>query len=160
MVLVGMLTLHLNSANAATGPSVTTDGLTAIGTGGFVSGASGGTSDSLHDVQAPNQEGNEHTGTQQSHTFPTVIPNPTGNTVIPTNGGSGFQGLDHFDTRFGSSDGNNAFSLEPPDQGLCVGHGDIVEPVNDVMTVYNTSGIRIAPKTSMNGFFGLPVAID
>ena len=33
-----------------------------------------------------------------------------------------------------------ATAVEPPDQGLCVGNGYIVEAVNDVMNVFNASG--------------------
>jgi hypothetical protein len=48
---------------------------------------------------------------------PKTNPDPVGKTVTTNNPGfSGFQGLDHFDTR--TRDGGNAFSLEPPDQGL------------------------------------------
>ena len=41
-------------------------------------------------------------------------------------------GLNHFDTRF-SNEGNQ-FSTEPPDQGLCVGNGFVLETVNSVST--------------------------
>jgi hypothetical protein len=74
-----------------------------------------------------------------------------------------FAGLDHFDQRFGSGDGNQ-FSLEPPDQGLCVGsdgNGNtrVVEVVNDVMRVYDTSGGAVTPPTALNGFLGYAPAI-
>jgi hypothetical protein len=88
------------------------------------------------------------------------VPTPAGTPIVASGPEltSSFQGLDHFDTR--TRDGGNAFSLEPPDQGLCIGNGQVVEPVNDVMTVFDTSGNRLTAPVSMNTFFGLPVAID
>jgi hypothetical protein len=75
-----------------------------------------------------------------------------------------FAGLDHFDQRFGSSAGANQFSLEPPDQGLCVGsdgNGNtrVVEVLNDVMRVYTTSGTPVTSPTALNGFLGYAPAI-
>ena len=76
-----------------------------------------------------------------------------------------FNGLNHFDERFGSASGPNQFSLEPPDQGLCVGtdgHGNVrvVETTNDVFEVYDTSGNRLlAAPTALNAFFGYAPAI-
>ena len=48
---------------------------------------------------------------------------------------TGFEGLNHYQQRY--SRGGNQFSLEPPDQGMCVGNGYIVEVVNDVFNVFN-----------------------
>jgi hypothetical protein len=76
-----------------------------------------------------------------------------------------FAGLDHFDQRFGSDAGPNQFSLEPPDQGLCVGsdgNGNtrVLEVVNDVANVYDTHGNSVLPAPrALNGFLGYPPAI-
>jgi hypothetical protein len=75
-----------------------------------------------------------------------------------------FSGLDHFDQRFGSTAGANQFSLEPPDQGLCVGSDGsgntrVLEVVNDVLRVYTTSGTAVTPATALNDFFGYAPAI-
>jgi hypothetical protein len=51
---------------------------------------------------------------------------------------TGWQGLNHFDTRY--ADGGNQFSNEPPDQGLCVGGGYVMETVNEVVQVYRENG--------------------
>jgi hypothetical protein len=78
---------------------------------------------------------------------------------------SGFTGLDHFDQRFGSSAGSNQFSLEPPDQGLCVGsdgNGNtrVMEVVNDVLQVYSTGGTGLLPKpVALNPFLGYDPAL-
>src|SRR3954468_13125496 len=47
----------------------------------------------------------------------------------------GFAGLNHRDHRIANK--GNQFSLEPPDQALCVGNGHVVEAVNDAFRVYN-----------------------
>ena len=51
-----------------------------------------------------------------------------------------FDGLNHRDQRL--ANGGNQFSLEPPDQGLCVGNGFVMETVNDVIRVFDTAGTR------------------
>jgi hypothetical protein len=45
----------------------------------------------------------------------------------PASGAFGFEGLNHYQQR--CSRGGNQFSVEPPDQGLCVGNGDVVEVI-------------------------------
>jgi hypothetical protein len=87
----------------------------------------------------------------------------------------GFEGLNHYQQRYAR--GGNQFSLEPPDQGLCVGNGYVVEPVNDVINVFNTSGQSVLPDNTatnivssfprdvnnavdLNSFYGYPAAVD
>ena len=75
-----------------------------------------------------------------------------------------FAGLNHFQQRFGSTAGSNQFSLEPPDQGLCVGNDGngntrVLEVVNDVMRVSTTSGAAVTAPTALNGFLGYPPAL-
>ncbi len=71
---------------------------------------------------------------------------------------SGFVGLSHVDSRTAS--GGNQFSLEPPDQGLCVGNGHVVETVNDVMAVYDTRGRIQSGPMALNAFYRYAYAID
>jgi hypothetical protein len=67
----------------------------------------------------------------------------------------GFEGLNHYQQRY--SRGGNQFSVEPPDQGLCVGNGYVVEAVNDVLNIYNESGQSILPdNTATNIVSGFP----
>jgi hypothetical protein len=54
-----------------------------------------------------------------------------------------FEGLNHYEQRY--SRGGNQFSVEPPDQGLCVGNGYELEVVNDVLNVFNGSGQSVLP---------------
>src|SRR4029077_4048050 len=75
-----------------------------------------------------------------------------------------FDGLNHFDQRFGSTAGANQFSLEPPDQGLCVGSDGkntvVLEVLNDVLSVYDTSGNAKGTPQALNGFLGYAPAIN
>ena len=53
--------------------------------------------------------------------------------------------------------GGNQFTVEPPDQALCVGNGYVVEAVNDVLNVFNTSGQSVLPdNTATNIVSGFP----
>jgi len=68
---------------------------------------------------------------------------------------TGFEGLNHYQQRY--SRGGNQFSVEPPDQGMCAGNGYVMETVNDVMNVFDTSGSSVLPdNTAANIVGGLP----
>src|SRR5438132_11776478 len=67
----------------------------------------------------------------------------------------GFEGLNFYQQRY--SRGGNQFSVEPPDQGMCAGNGFVLEAVNDVLNVFNTSGQSVLPdNTSTNIVSGFP----
>jgi hypothetical protein len=65
---------------------------------------------------------------------------------------TGFQGLNHYQQRYARS--GNQFSVEPPDQGLCVGNGYEVEVVNDVLNVYNAAGQSVLPDNTATNIVG------
>ncbi len=67
-------------------------------------------------------------------------------------------GLNHRDQRL--ANGGNQFSLEPPDQALCVGNGYTVESVNSVLRVYTATGGALTGVQDLNTFFGYPAAIN
>ncbi|MGH9209827.1 MAG: sialidase family protein [Acidimicrobiales bacterium] len=67
-------------------------------------------------------------------------------------------GLNHRDQRLANS--GNQFSLEPPDQGLCVGNGFVVETTNSVLRVRDTSGAPLTGVQDLNTFLQYPAAID
>ena len=88
---------------------------------------------------------------------------------------SGFQGLNFYQQRYAR--GGNQFSVEPPDQGMCAGNGYVVEAVNDVLNVFDTSGTSVLPDNTatnivggfprnvnhavdLNSFYGYPPAIN
>jgi hypothetical protein len=64
----------------------------------------------------------------------------------------GFEGLNHYQQRY--SRGGNQFSVEPPDQGLCVGNGYVLEVVNDVLNIYNESGQSVLPDNTATNIVG------
>jgi hypothetical protein len=79
--------------------------------------------------------------------------------LLPPAGGFGFDGLTHLQQL--STNNGNQFSVEPPNPSIAVGHGYILEGVNNAVQVYTTSGAPLLPKAiSSNELFGLPAAID
>ena len=87
-------------------------------------------------------------------------PQVNGNAVAPAGGEIGvtFAGLNHRDQRL--ANGGNQFSLEPPDQALCVGPTHVLEAVNDALRVFDKAGAAASPVISLNEFFGYPPAIN
>jgi hypothetical protein len=80
-----------------------------------------------------------------------------GTTASPTLVRS-FNGLNFFQQRF--ANGGNQFSVEPPDQGLCVGNGKVVEVVNSVYRVFDTRGRALINPVDLNHLFGYADAIN
>jgi hypothetical protein len=88
---------------------------------------------------------------------------------------TGFEGLNFYQQRYAR--GGNQFSVEPPDQALCVGNGYVLEAVNDVLNIFNQSGASVLPDNTagnivngfprdvnhavdLNSFYGYAPAID
>jgi hypothetical protein len=69
-----------------------------------------------------------------------------------------FDGLNLYDQRV--ANGGNQYSVEPPDQGLCVGNGFVLETINTVMRVFDTSGAPVTGVVDLNTFYGYPAQID
>jgi hypothetical protein len=92
------------------------------------------------------------------HTTAAQVPNVAGTTVVGGSGGaSGFNGLDNF-AQVNAGTGVYAASqsdLTPPDQGLCVGRGYVVEPINAAIAVYKTDGTRVTPAVPLSQFAGI-----
>jgi hypothetical protein len=84
-------------------------------------------------------------------------PRPATQRVVDATGGNAFDGLNHFDNRFAGTGEyeNTQFSLEPPDQALCVGNGFVVESVNTVIRVRSTGGTNLTNAMPLNDFFNL-----
>ena len=95
----------------------------------------------------PNSQSNAHV--PASHVPRPATVGVTGPTAAM---GTNFAGLNHFDQRNGADNGNQ-FSLEPPDQGLCVGNGVVIEAVNDVFATYDAAGTKTSATTSLTRFF-------
>jgi hypothetical protein len=90
---------------------------------------------------------------------PLTFPNVKNNEVATSNPNFfGFGGLDHADQRLAGTGKfvNTQFSLEPPDQGFCVGNEFALETVNTALAVYKKdNGALLAGPTALNQFFGL-----
>lgn len=52
-----------------------------------------------------------------------------------------------------SENANFGAEFEPPDQGLCVGNGFVVEPVNSAYTMYRTNGSIVAGPFNVNRLY-------
>jgi hypothetical protein len=146
--------------------SGTTRVITSSGTASFVQGTSSQLG-SIDNFEIPGlSEGLAPDRSHSSGSGAPVGPITQPKTVTTSNPNlvASFDGLNHFQNRFGSTAGSNQFSLEPPDQGLCVGRDGngktlVLEAVNDVMRVYTTSGTAVTAPTALNGFFGYAPAI-
>ena len=70
-----------------------------------------------------------------------------------------FEGLNLFQQRYARR--GNQFTVEPPDQGMCVGNGYIVEALNAVVNVFNYAGVSVLPNnTSTNIVAGFPTDVN
>ena len=84
---------------------------------------------------------------------------PQAAAAAPTPSFRGFTGLTHLQQR--TARNGNQFSTEPPDQGLAVGNGFVLEAVNSALNVYDTDGIQqLLRPVALSEFFGLPPGIN
>ncbi|MDP9088242.1 MAG: hypothetical protein M3O26_05845 [Pseudomonadota bacterium] len=89
---------------------------------------------------------------------PTGVPNPRGSPVVDSSSRVfHFDGLTHLDQRLAGTGiyTNTQFSLEPPDQALCVGGGFVVEAVNNAIAIYDKSGNLLTGPEALSEFWGL-----
>ncbi|HEY1439774.1 MAG TPA: hypothetical protein VGF65_02805, partial [Mycobacterium sp.] len=70
----------------------------------------------------------------------------------------GFDGLNAYQQR--SANGGNQFDVEPPDEGVAVGNGKVVNVVNCVIRVYDTSGTPLTDVVDLNTFLGYPAQFN
>jgi hypothetical protein len=68
-----------------------------------------------------------------------------------------FDGINHRQHRL--ANGGNQFSLEPPDQGLCVSSSYVLETVNDALRVYDKTGKPATAVQDLNTFLQYDPAI-
>lgn len=83
------------------------------------------------------------------------VPRPAGN-AIGSGTFFGFTGLDQFLQAIaptGVANGDNG-QLEPPDQGLAVGNGFVLEPINNAIGIYDTQG-NLFGFEALSALFGL-----
>src|SRR5262249_24366190 len=106
-------------------------------------------------VQAPPHQPMNKT---LQHTTAAQVPNVPGTAVSNTAGGAvGFNGLDAFQ-QLNAGTGiyaNSQGDSTPPDMGLCVGQGDVLQVINVALRVYSTSGASLTPAVPLNQFLGV-----
>jgi len=87
-----------------------------------------------------------------------VVAAPQLISVAQTKIGAAFNGLTHRDQRFAGTAAyaNSQFSTEPPDPGLAVGNGFVLQTVNAALAIFDasTGTLRQGP-TALNQFFRL-----
>jgi hypothetical protein len=159
-ILALLLVSIAGSPQAVASGGGTLQSLALVGSGGFTATADG-TGDPSTDELAPSSAVDQlvpHTGTSAARVPADHVPTPDGNAVTSVNpGASGFNGISHRDQR--RADNGNAFSLEPPDQALCVGNGVVLESVNLAVRAFSTTGAPLTATQSLNTFFGLSPAV-
>ena len=84
------------------------------------------------------------------------VPKPAG-TPFGSGNFTGFAGLDQFLQAIAPTPGFNGANgqLEPPDQGLAVGNGFVIEPINNAIGIYDTAGNFLAFE-ALSSLFGVP----
>jgi hypothetical protein len=122
----------------------------------ILQGPSTGTGGGGHFSQKVNRSLSKHPASRATKVDPNVTSAAVSSDVASV--GTSFNGLTHRDQRL--ANGGNQFSLEPPDQGLCVGNGFILETVNDVLRVYNTAGSPLTAPVDLNTFLGYPAQFN
>jgi hypothetical protein len=160
-VVVAALTAWPASAAMAGSPQVPLSGTGSPQTGAFTPSAAGVTQDEFptgDNAPGPNPYNGTISFSTGAGSGPSVSSGPKAKSNPVFN--FGFTGLNHYQQRY--SRGGNQFSIEPPDQGLCVGNGDVVEVVNDVFNVYSaTTGASLLPdNTATNIVAGFPRNVD
>ncbi|SRR5579859_697196 len=161
---LGLWSVPIVLGQTASGPQVTTAQLRFEGRTS-IAGTAGGTGQNADAGSlefGPSLDANttkpKDTGSVKPARVPADhVPKPASNAIIAGNAAVGFNGITHRDQRL--ADNGNQFSLEPPDQGLAVGNGFVVEAVNNAITVYDQAGNRLAGPTALNRFFGFPSEI-
>jgi hypothetical protein len=82
---------------------------------------------------------------------PRIVPAQASAVAGSNPGAFGFTGVTFKDHR--DADNGNQTSDTPPDQGLCVGGSEVIEPVNTTFSTYSTSGHPTSGPTSLTVFF-------
>ncbi len=141
------------------GPAQAAGGLRNIPSGGTTQPrAAAPGADGLGNPELPPSLGDE-SGPAPQPTSSTAIPKADSKDVKP--GGSAVKvsvnGLNFRNQR--TANGGNQFSVEPPDQALCVGNGFVLESVNDVLRVFDRSGNPVTGVVDLNTFYNYPPAI-
>src|SRR5919201_650858 len=158
LVAVAALSVWLASAATAESRQIPIGGTGSAQTGDFTPSGPGDVTDEEFAGEDGEEGPNAYDGTISLSTGAGSGPSVSSGKKAKSNPtfNFGFQGLNHYQQRY--TRGGNQFSVEPPDQGMCVGDGYVVEAVNDVLNVFNASpGAAALPdNTATNIVSGFP----
>ncbi len=86
-----------------------------------------------------------------------AIPRVAATQVSTRSDATGGNGISGTEMRYASPDGERwNYSIEPPDMGLCVGNGYVVQAVNGAVQISDTQGHALTGVTPANYFIGWP----
>jgi hypothetical protein len=182
VLLVAALPASVDAQSAGTTRQIPAGGTTSPKTGEYTPSSSSDVTQAEFPGQIDEPDGSP--GPYPGIIVDRSLSNGTGNGVSVHSGkkaksnpqfDTGFEGLNLYQQRYAR--GGNQFTVEPPDQGLCVGNGYVVEAVNDVLNVFDMSGNSVLPDNTssnivsgfprdvnhavdLNSFFGYAPAID
>ena len=98
------------------------------------------------------QEVNRDIPTSKSKsTAPRIVPGQASSIANSNPGSTAFTGVTFQDQR--TADDGNQTSDTPPDQGLCEGNGEVIEPVNTIFSIYSASSHTSTGVVSLTQFF-------
>jgi hypothetical protein len=168
VALAAAVALTSRPAAAASAKAASVGQLTYVGQTSMAGAGSGSSADGTSIESSPaSQEVDEdvpNSGNSAARVPSNGVPTPAGNGVAATGSeqlGS-FSGLNHADERTaGTGDYTNTnFSLEPPDQALCVGGDYVVESVNDAIATYSKDGSQLTAPEALNQFYNLEPSLN
>jgi hypothetical protein len=182
VLLIAALPASVDAQSAGTTRQIPASGTTSPKTGEYTPSSSSDVTKAEFPGQIDEPDGSP--GPYPGIIVDRSLSNGTGNSVSVHSGkkaksnpqfDTGFEGLNLYQQRYAR--GGNQFTVEPPDQGLCVGNGYVLEAVNDVLNVFDMSGNSVLPDNTssnivsgfprdvnhavdLNSFFGYAPAID
>jgi hypothetical protein len=157
-LVIGALSLGANSLTTAYAAGQANGQATYVGTTAPAPSSGSGSAGGITDATAARNVGTPSSVHEGALTFPS----PGGTGVSQGSGGAAtFPGLTHRDERLAGTGiyAGTQFTLEPPDQGLCVGNGMVLETINDAFAVYSAAGTQLSATTALNQFFQRSPAI-
>lgn len=154
---------NFSSVQASSAEQTSFGAVKLMGTTSFVAQGSSATSPSKYFIP---------TNSGETNSRPTIV---AGNTPIPQTPsqtptranslGSSVDQITHSTgvttalgvNSFDSAVANGGLTVEPPDQGLCVGNGYVIDAVNLVLQVYSTSFKPLSSDVALANLIGFPV---
>ena len=140
--------------------------LSDLGASGASSASSTSNGGSAADaVQIPHRSSTSYrpsgsAGSSKAAAAPLTVPVVTPTAVHGTSSAvKSFNGINSYQERYAASNGNQ-FTVTPPDQGMCVGNGFVVESVNDAIRIFDKAGNALTPPIGLNAFYGYPPVIN